>query len=44
MDVESGKISKNPVRVSLEALNSIDPDTFNWNAYTGTYKGACRAR
>ncbi|KLT39155.1 PCI-domain-containing protein [Cutaneotrichosporon oleaginosum] len=36
MDVES---SKAPVKVSLASLEGIDPDTFNWNAYVGTYKG-----
>ncbi|BEI80381.1 hypothetical protein CcaverHIS002_0109100 [Cutaneotrichosporon cavernicola] len=36
MDVESGKT---PVQLPLSALDAIDPDTFNWNAYIGTYKG-----
>lgn len=36
MDVES---AKHPIRVSLSSLDAIDPDTFNWNAFTGSYKG-----
>ncbi|GMK54863.1 hypothetical protein CspeluHIS016_0114490 [Cutaneotrichosporon spelunceum] len=36
MDVEPSTI---PVQLSLSALDAIDPDTFNWTAYTGTYRG-----
>lgn len=35
MEVESGK----PIRVPLNSLEAIDPDTFDWKAYCATYKG-----
>lgn len=28
-----------PLRVSIGALDELDPDTFDWAAYRGTYKG-----
>lgn len=28
-----------PLKVSIGALDELDPDTFDWAAYRGTYKG-----
>lgn len=28
-----------PLKVSIGALDELDPDTFDWAAYRGSYKG-----
>lgn len=39
---EVSETSADVPKISIEALDQLDPATFNWDAFASTYKGMCR--